>query len=120
MGEDTRAIPEEGRFVRPYAITGGRTSASTSTIDLEAQVTATEHGRASQRRYRWEAATVLSLCQEPIAVVELAARMAVPIDVVRVVVADLVGDGALTIHAVTTETSYTELLERVLDGIRQL
>lgn len=108
------------RFVRPFAITGGRTSEGASVLALEAQVTATERGRTAQRRYRWEAATLLALCHEPMAVVELAARMEVPVDVVRVVIADLVADGAVTVQDIVHEASYSELLEQVLDGIRRL
>lgn len=110
---------EEARLVRPYAITGGRTSRRETVIELEAQIGVTEQGRAAQRRYRWEAARVLDICAEPIALVELAARLQVPVDVARVVVADLVGDGALEVHDQRTG-SYSELLERVLHGIRSL
>jgi len=118
MDDDTRD-GRTARLVRPYAITGGRTSEGAA-VSLEAQVSATERGRTSQRRYRWEAATLLALCHEPVALVELAARMKVPVDVVRVVVADLAADGALTVHDMPAETSYSDLLEKVLDGIRRL
>ncbi|MEX2278756.1 MAG: DUF742 domain-containing protein [Acidimicrobiia bacterium] len=111
----------EGRFVRPYAITGGRTDVEVD-IDLETQVEATPKGLAAQSRYRWEAAQVIDMCRRPVALVEVAARMALPIGVVRVVVADLEKDGAIGVHrpADGDSVSYTELLEQVLEGIRSL
>ncbi len=113
----------EGRFVRPYAITGGRTDVEVA-IDLETQIEATPRGLAAQTRYRWEAAQVLDVCRGPVALVEIAAKLALPIGVVRVVVADLEKDGAVAVHRVVEadvdSASYTELLERVLAGIRAL
>lgn len=114
---DLTAQPE-GRLIRPYAITGGRTDVAGTGIELESQVVAT--GRASPQRYRWEAAKVIEVCERPVALVEIAARLDIPIGVARVVVADLVGAGALEVKAPEVESSYTELLEKVLDGIRNL
>jgi hypothetical protein len=115
--------PQEGRFVRPYAITGGRTDVDLQ-IDLETQIEATPSGLASRSRYRWEAAQLIEVCRRPTALVEIAATLSLPIGVVRVVVADLEKDGAVGVHRPTVEdlegASYTELLERVLEGIRSL
>lgn len=114
----------EGRFVRPYAITGGRTGADVD-LDLETQVEATEKGLAALERYRWEASQVIDVCRSAIAVVEVSAKLSLPVGVVRVVIADLERDGALEVHRAATPApaegeSYTDLLERVLDGIRSL
>lgn len=112
-----------GRFVRPYAITGGRTDVDLD-IDFEAQIESTAKGIASQSRYRWEAARVIDACRRPLALVEIAAVLELPVGVVRVVVADLEQDGAIGVHRPTAENldsaSYTDLLERVLEGIRSL
>lgn len=114
-------MSSEGRFVRPYAITGGRTDVDLD-IGLETQIEATPRGIASQARYRWEAARVIETCRRPMALVEIAATLGLPIGVVRVVVADLEKDGAVGVHRPVEEdpASYTELLERVLEGIRSL
>jgi hypothetical protein len=115
--------PSEGRFVRPYAITGGRTDVELD-IGLETQIEATPRGLASQARYRWEAAQILDVCRRPVALVEIAASLTLPVGVVRVVIADLERDGAVGVHrpveADIDAASYTELLERVLEGIRSL
>ena len=108
-----------GRLIRPYAMTGGRTLAE-SEISLEAQIQAT--ARASQHlgAYRWEAAKVVELVQSPMALIEIAARLQIPIGVARVLVADLVSDGAVMLHIPEKQQSFASLLERVLDGVRNL
>lgn len=114
--------PTEGRFVRPYAITGGRTDVDLE-MDLATQIEATPQGIASQSRYRWEAAQVIDVSRMPVALVEVAAKLALPVGVIRVVVADLEKDGAIAVlrpAEMVDEASYTELLERVLEGIRSL
>lgn len=115
--------PAEGRFIRPYAITGGRTDIDLD-LDVATQIEATPRGVAAQARYRWEAAQVIDACRRPVALVEIAAALGLPLGVVRVVVADLEKDGAVGVHRPPEEdldsASYTELLERVLEGIRSL
>ncbi len=110
---------ETGRLIRPYAMTGGRTGVE-SDIGLETQIQAT--ARASQHlgAYRWETAKVVELVQAPMALVEVAARMQIPIGVARVLVADLVGDGAVVLHVPAPTQNFASLLERVLDGVRNL
>jgi hypothetical protein len=115
--------PSEGRFVRPYAITGGRTDVDLD-MDVATQIEATPKGAAAQARYRWEASQVIEVCRRPVALVEIAAALSLPLGVVRVVVADLEKDGAVGVHRPPDDdldsASYTELLERVLEGIRSL
>jgi len=118
---DTDADTEEttGRLIRPYAMTGGRTGADVG-ISLETQVQAS--ARASQHlgAYRWEAAKVVELVQQPMALIEIAAHLEVPIGVARVLVADLVEDGAVVLHQPAPTQSFASLLEKVLDGVRNL
>ena len=110
-----------GRLVRPYAITGGRTGEGGPELALEAQVFATPKGLDNRHRYRWEAGHVIEAAEKPTALVEIAARLDVPLGVARVVVSDLIGDGALAlVETEPSASSYTELLEKVLDGIRNL
>ena len=110
---------ETGRLIRPYAITGGRTGHETD-ISLEAQIQASTRADDLAGAYRWEAARLIELVQQPMALIEIAARIEIPIGVARVLVADLVDDGAVVIHVPQTTQSFTSLLERVLDGVRNL
>ncbi len=110
---------ETGRLIRPYAMTGGRTGTET-TIDLEAQIQAASRGSQHLGGYRWEAAKVVEMVQSPIALIELAARLEIPIGVARVLVADLIADGAVVLHTPVTTQNFGSRLERVLDGVRNL
>lgn len=108
-----------GRLIRPYAMTGGRTVAD-SDISLEAQIQASSRASHHLGAYRWEAAKVVELVQSPMALIEIAARLQIPIGVARVLVADLVADGAVVLHVPEKTQSFASLLERVLDGVRNL
>ncbi|NNE10934.1 MAG: DUF742 domain-containing protein [Ilumatobacter sp.] len=113
--------PEDstGRLIRPYAITGGRTGAETD-IDLEAQVQASTRASQHLGAYRWEAAKVVELVQSPMALIELAARLEIPVGVARVLVSDLIDDGAVVLHKPVSKQNFGSLLEKVLDGVRNL
>ena len=108
-----------GRLIRPYAMTGGRTAAD-SDISLEAQIQASTRASHHLGAYRWEAAKVVELVQSPMALIEIAARLEIPIGVARVLVADLVTDGAVVLHVPEKTQNFASLLERVLDGVRNL
>lgn len=112
-GDDT------GRLIRPYAITGGRTGGEVQ-IDLESQIQANTRASHHLGAYRWEAAKVIELVQTPMALIELAARLEIPVGVARVLVADLIADGAVVLHTPVTTQNFGSLLERVLDGVRNL
>ena len=111
---------ETGRLIRPYAMTGGRTGTEGDTIGLEAQIQANTRASSHLGAYRWEAARLIELVQKPTALVEVAARLEIPIGVTRVLVADLVRDGAIVVHVPQRTQSFTSLLEKVLDGVRSL
>jgi len=108
-----------GRLIRPYAMTGGRTNV-TSEIGLETQIQATTRAMQQVNAYRWETAKVVELVQAPMALIEIAARMEIPIGVARVLVADLVDDGAVMLHSPIKTQNFASLLESVLDGVRNL
>lgn len=114
-----------GRLVRPYTMTGGRSGVGTTQIALEALVSSTPVGMRTRAQFKWESAEIITLCRAETAVVELAALLDVPIGVIRVLTADLRARGAVTItdppSAVTGEgEGYTDLLHKVLDGIKSL
>lgn len=114
----THDADETGRLIRPYAITGGRTGGE-SAIELETLVQASPRADELIDGYRWEAVDLINMVRSPMALVEIAARLHVPIGVAKVLVADLIADGALQAQA-HREKNYASLLERVLDGVRNL
>jgi hypothetical protein len=108
---------DPGPLVRPYALTGGRTRPS-SDLPIETLVAAVGPGDDQP----WERRALLSLCRRPVSVVELAARLPVPLGVARVLVADLAADGLVEVHRPPEQVGGPDvvLLRRVLDGIRAL
>ena len=108
------------RLIRPYAITGGRTTATGTSLGLETQIQASTRGSEHLGAYRWEAARLVELVRTPMALVEVAARLEIPVGVARVLVADLCRDGAVIVHEPQKSESFTSLLEKVLDGVRAL
>ncbi len=121
---DPPRIQVGGRIVRPYTMTGGRTSVGERPIALEALVVATAEGVRNRHRYRWESAEIITLSRKETAIIELAALLNVPIGVVKVLTGDLVDQGAVTVTdppaAATDGEGYTDLLNKVLDGIKSL
>ena len=91
-------------------MTGGRTGTEGETIGLEAQIQANTRASSHLGAYRWEAAKLIELVQTPTALVEVAARLEIPIGVARVLVADLVRDGAVVVHVPQTITIVHELV----------
>ncbi|MET8229998.1 DUF742 domain-containing protein [Micromonospora lupini] len=116
-----------GALVRPYAVTRGRTRPRLD-IALEALVETTVRGRAAAngngggREHQYIAA----LCDGRVqSLAEIAARMQLPLGVARVLIADMATDGLVAVHEPTIlddsdDAVGTELLERVLSGLRRL
>lgn len=110
----------DGLRVRPYAITGGRTRATTE-VPIEAIVYRTPRGEESYRTLSLERGQILSLLSTPQSTAEISARLRLPLGVARVVLGDLIDEGFV---AMNTRSSSgrpdLRLLERVLDGLQAL
>ncbi|MEV0154826.1 DUF742 domain-containing protein [Micromonospora sp. NPDC050686] len=117
-----------GALVRPYAVTRGRTRPRLD-IALEALVETTVRGRAaanSNGGHGREHQYIAALCDGRVqSLAEIAARMQLPLGVARVLIADMATDGLVAVHEPTIlddsdDAVGTELLERVLSGLRRL
>jgi len=125
VGDDKWADRDSGPVVRPYALTGGRTEPATGEIlDLIAIVVAARTGvrTGDLAGLSPEHRQILALCDQPVTVVDVASDTALPLGVVRVLLADLLVQGRLTVmrqqHA--SERPSADLLEEVLHGLRAL
>jgi hypothetical protein len=118
-----RNTPTNGdlRLVRPYALTGGRTRATTGDLPIEAMVVSTEQGLAAID-LRHEARDIVALCHEALSLAEVSARLGVPLGVARVLVGDLLGAGHVEVRRTTADNSRPDvvLLTRVLEGLEAL
>jgi hypothetical protein len=112
-----------GNLVRPYAVTRGRTEPR-SEITLEAVLVADQPAVQEARFAGHDKYRIALLCEEkPQSLAEIAALTRHPLGVTRVLVADMIADGLLTLHSAAPKTGFAErmdLLERVLSGLRKL
>lgn len=110
-----------GPLVPAYAIVGGRTRSTAGDLPLEAIVTTTDDGRVAEPTLRFEHAAIVHAARQPMAVIELAHHLAVPLGVARVLVSDLASQGLLTTHSAPVGNDQgpsIDVLERLLSGLR--
>jgi hypothetical protein len=117
-----------GALVRPYAVTRGRTRPRLE-IALEALVETTARGRSAgsaKGNQGREHQFITALCDGRLqSLAEIAARMQLPLGVARVLIADMAAEGLVAVYEPTSledtnDAVGTELLERVLSGLRRL
>jgi hypothetical protein len=123
-GEEWRGR-DSGPVVRPYALTGGRTEpADGEILDLVAVVVALP--RAADARDGSPASPeqrqILGLCRQPTTVADLASDTALPLGVLRVLLADLTLAGRIRVlpQRPLDEQPSADLLREVLHGLRAL
>ncbi len=117
-----------GALVRPYAVTRGRTRPRLA-IAIEALIETTGRGRAAGLRpgqnHSQEQQYIATMCDGRVqSLAEIAARLHLPLGVARVLIADMAAEGLVSVYEPTSldenEAVGTELLERVLSGLRRL
>jgi hypothetical protein len=111
---------EAGPVVRPYMVTGGRVEPTTEDLDLITHVVAVS-GLATIAPSP-EHRAILALTQEPRAVAEVAARVDLPLGVVRVLLCDLLSDGMVARYdpPPTDQLPDIDTLQAVIHGLRAL
>jgi hypothetical protein len=120
-GERNSGTQDTGPLVRPYALTGGRTRPVVPGLDMISTVVALCPA-SELRGPPPEQAAIVEVCQRAISVAEISAHLDLPLSVVKVLVSDLVADGAVVARdpVPVAELPETNLLQAVLDGIRRL
>jgi hypothetical protein len=114
---------QAGPVVRPYALTGGRTDPAGGTVlDLIAVIAASGPPPEFPAAHGPEHRRLLELCRRPITVADVAAETTLPIGVVRVLLADLIQQGMLTVLPARSscQQASSDFLEEVLHGLRSL
>jgi hypothetical protein len=111
-------------LVRPYTITGGRTShpAQDRAFSLITQVL-TRDPEVDTALMEPEQAAILDLCRElPMGVADIAARLNLPVSVVKVLLGDLLDSSLVLTRApvAMAEAPDARLLQKVIDGIARL
>jgi len=111
---------DPGPFLRPYAMTEGRTEPTGRDLAIEDLVAA-----AAAEPPPWlslEHRSIAVAARETMSVAELAARVDLPLGVTRVLVGDLATQGTVIVHRAPSHAGGPDvaLLEHVLDGLQRL
>jgi Protein of unknown function (DUF742) len=122
VGHEHDPDQELGPVVRPYALTGGRTRPVLSSLRVETLVSATSLGMAALGMLAFERQRIVGLCRGLLSVAEVAAKLGLPLGVVRVLIGDLAAEGLLVVHQPASPSDRPDLalLERVLYGLREV
>jgi hypothetical protein len=113
---------EAGPVVRPYTLTGGRSAPITGGLSLLTHVEALYAPDADLIHLQPEHRVILSITRTALTVAEIAARLDLPVGVVRVLVGDLLQENLVS----TFESDGTinppdeSILQAVIDGLRAL
>lgn len=116
-----------GRLVRLFALTGGRTEPSRDVFNLITLVTASEKPADTTNTLQPEHSYILQVCSHPTAVIEVAARLGLPVSVIKVILCDMLDAGSITARPPRDTTTGQQpdapdiaLLKRVREGLARL
>ncbi|ARF59256.1 DUF742 domain-containing protein [Streptomyces gilvosporeus] len=107
--------------IRPFLLTAGRVAGGGTgpPLPVETQVVATTSGLAVLGSLAFERHDIVAACRHPQSVAELAARLRLHLNVVRVLAEDLCAAGHLAVHVPDARaTQDISVLRRVIDGLR--
>jgi hypothetical protein len=107
---------------RLYTVTGGRSRANESALDLVALIVSECDPTPGMQS---EHVKILRMCRYPMAVVEISANLGLPVSVVKILLCDLLDTGRITARhptsaAVKTQLPDLETLKQVLVGLQKL
>lgn len=123
-GRDGRSEPDElfDEFgARPYLVTGGRTRASSQHLSMETVVTNAPLALHHAGAMSFERGEILVLCQVPLSIAEIAARLHLPLTVAIVLVGDLVADDLLLASTAQERSPEdVDFIERLIAGVAAL
>ncbi|NUT34012.1 MAG: DUF742 domain-containing protein [Hamadaea sp.] len=113
---------DAGPVVRPYALTAGQAGTVATEFDLIALVVAVRPAEAGDAALGSACADILRLCQAPLSVVDVSARLGLPVGVVRALLGDLTQRGLIRRRqpAPLTTLPSEETFKAVIHGLRSL
>ncbi len=111
-------MPKQLGLIRPFILTGGRTTTTRPGLRWETLVEAlADRARMAKTS---EQRTVLSYSARPISIAELSAFMHLPTQVVAILVGDLLDIGAIRIHQTDPVEIELSALTRMIQRVRAL
>jgi len=113
---------DAGPVVRPYTLVGGRSRPFTSGLGLLTHVEALYAPDADLVGLQPEHRSILSLTRTALSVAELAARIDLPVGVVRVLIGDLLQANLVSTFEAdaAVRAPDDDILQAVIDGLRAL
>jgi len=120
MDGPTMKVSAAGEIARPFITTTRRTRPLEERLRMETLLSSTP--AALEAPLAFEHAHIVELCRSPHSVAEIAAALRLPVGVARELIADLVTERFLIIHAqvVLGKRPPRQLLERIRAGVRAL
>ena len=110
--------PRQLGLIRPFILTGGRTTTTRPGLRWETLVEAlADRARLAKTS---EQRTVLSHAGRPVSIAELSAFMHLPTQVVAILVGDLLDTGAIRIHQTDPVEIELSALTRMIERVRAL
>ncbi|MGW1722070.1 DUF742 domain-containing protein [Streptomyces sp. NPDC002306] len=113
--------------VRPFLVTAGRVAGagekaeSGPAMPVETQLVATVAGLDGLDRLSFERHDIVAACRQPQSIAEIAARLRLHLNVVRVLAEDLRSAGQLTVHVPDADVTHdASVLRRLIDGLRAI
>lgn len=126
-GEGLAAPVGTAPAVRPFLVTAGRVAggageaSSGQTMPVETQLVATTGGLEALDRLSFEQHDIVAACRVPQSIAEIAARLRLHLNVVRVLAEDLRTAGQLSVHVPDSGVTHdASVLRRVIDGLRAI
>jgi Protein of unknown function (DUF742) len=106
--------------IRPYTLTGGRTTARYQLL-VETLISVPRYDPALSEKLMPESRALYQRARSQVSIAELSSLLGIPLGVVRVLISDLAGQGAVLIHPTAHAYRHDRpMLERILDGLKQL
>ncbi|GAB3575048.1 DUF742 domain-containing protein [Amycolatopsis endophytica] len=119
-GPEEKVAKPRSKRIRPYTLTGGRTRARHQLL-VETLISVPQYDPALAEKLMPESRALYERARSQVSIAELSSLLTIPLGVVRVLVSDLAGQGAVFIHPTAQAYSHDRnMLERILNGLKQL
>jgi hypothetical protein len=107
--------------IRPFLLTVGRVSGGGTAppLPIETQIVSTSAGLSVLDSLTFEHHDIIAACRRPQSVAELASRLRLHLNVIRVLAEDLCSAGHLAVYVPNARAAQDiSVLRRVIDGLR--
>jgi hypothetical protein len=109
---------QPGAMVRPFIMTGGRTTTTRTELRWETLIEALPNRAVAPLSSEQD--DILARCEHPVSIAELSAYLHLPLVVVNILVGDLLDDVQVRIHATDPVEIELSALTRMIERVRAL